>query len=376
MGAVALVVALASPAAALAPEGRPSTSPSPATTVPAASPRAWILVDAGTGAVLDAGNDRQALPPASLTKLLTALIATSALRPTDTMNVSLRAAGEPASKINMKPGQVWTFEDALYSMLLSSANDAAVAVAERTAGSLEAFAAAMQVAAAQLGLQDHPLLQDPTGLDNSFSVNGGNLLSARDIAIVARAVLAQPLLAQVVSTPVYRFVGPDGVQHRLGNHNQLLKSYPGAIGMKTGYTAKSGEDLIAAARRGNRTLIAVVLGAPSVWRDSGRLLDEGFALPPGTAGTGDRLPPVHLPGVPVLPATARVAGTTLPVQATVLVLPRHRSLVDEQGMILVLGLVAAAAAVAVRRRQVTVRRRRRRRLAQREEIATQWGSLR
>jgi D-alanyl-D-alanine carboxypeptidase (penicillin-binding protein 5/6) len=231
----------------------------------------------------------------------------------------------------------------------------------------------MQLGAAQLGLQDDPILQDPAGLYDSFSVNGGNLLSARDLAIIARAVLAQPLLAQVVSTPVYDFVGPDGVHHRLGNHNLMLKTYPGAIGMKTGYTSKAGEDLIAAARRNGRTLIAVVLGAPNLWQDAGGLLDEGFAMAPGAVGTGDRLPPVRLPGQS-LPSTAHVAAAAIPVQATVIAVPRSRSRVGEEAAV-ALGL-AAAAAVGVRRRQITVRRRRRQRLAARQEMAAQWGSLR
>ncbi len=350
------VLLFASPAAAAAGGSGPTTSGAAPS-----RPRAWILVDADRGTVLDAGDDRVPLPPASLTKLLTALIAVTRLQPSDTLTVSARAAGEPASKINMQVGQTWKFQDALYALLLSSANDAAVAIAERVGGGLDQFAATMQQAAQQMGLQDGPVLEDPAGLDDNFSVDGGNRLSARDIAIIARGVLAQPLLAQVVSTPVYRFLGPDGVEHRLTNHNTLLRTYPGAIGMKTGYTAKSGEDLVAAAQRGGRTMIAVVMGAPNLWVDAADLLDEGFASPATASGTGDVLPPIRLPGTPAAAPRARVAAAG-PLHPVTLIPIRHGRGGSLTGPLLV-GLAMSVGAVLVRRRQIAVRRRRRQRLA-------------
>ena len=351
---VGLLGLLASPATALTP------SPSP----PVARPKAWILVDADRGVVLDAGNERAPLPPASLTKLLTALIAASKLKPADTLPVSARAAGEPAAKINMKEGQVWTFQDALYSLLLSSANDAAAAIAERVSGSLEAFSDQMQTAAGQLHLEDSPILHDPAGLDDNFSVDGGNLVSARDLAIVMRSVIAQPLLAQVDATPVYEFVGPDGIHHRLGNHNQLLRTYPGTIGGKTGYTSKSGEDLAAAATRNGRTMVTIVLGAPNLWRNTTDLLDEGFASPPTATGTGDVLPPVATlvdapppsavatTAPPVIEPTVRTAG----LAANHHIAPASRA---EELAVLASAAGLIVVAFAARRRQVMSRRRRR-----------------
>lgn len=325
----------------------------------AAKPRAWILVDDSTGVVLSAGNDRQPLPPASLTKLLTALIAVGRLQPTDTMTVSPIAAAEPASKIGMKVGQVWTFQNALYSLLLASANDAAVAIAERVGGSLSGFAELMAQTGQQLGLQDHPVLHDPAGLDDGTAVDGGNLLSARDLAIVSRAVLAEPLLAQVVATPQYDFTGPDGVQHELRNHNILLETYQGTIGMKTGYTVKAGEDLIAAARRNGRTLIAIVMGAPSLWNDATSLLNQGFAMP-ATAeaiGIGDTLPAVVVPGVTADGVgVAEVARSNDDRAGT-----KHHGGWQPPILLLVLIVAAAGVAVALRRHQVMGRRRSRRR---------------
>jgi len=377
------IAVAAAPAAALGPRGQGAPGKTTTTGLPASTaapgavprPRAWILVDADRGTVLDAGNDREPMPPASLTKLLTALVASDRLAPADTVPVTDRAAGEPASKINMKAGQVWPFRDALYALLLSSANDAAAAVGERVGGTLEAFATQMQEAGTELGLADNPVLRDPAGLDDNFSVDGGNLLSARDVAIVARAVLSQPLLAQVVSTPVYTFTGPDGVRHRLGNHNLLLTSYPGAIGEKTGYTRKSGEDLVAAARRDGRTLIAVVLGAPSVWRNASDLLDQGFAMPAGAPGTGDTLPAVHLPGSP--PPTSPVAGATASTggdpatSGSPAPHHRHRSSGTTAETVGLVVIGTTAIAVGARRRQVMRRRRRRIRAA-----APSWVDIR
>lgn len=366
LGLLGLLAAPATAARQTGP-GAPTASGT-ATTAAVGRPRAWILVDADRGVVLDAGNERTPLPPASLTKLLTALIAASKLKPDDTLPVSARAAGEPAAKINMKEGQVWTFQDALYSLLLSSANDAAAAIAEKVSGSLEAFSTEMATAAVQLQLQDNPVLRDPAGLDDNFSVDGGNLVSARDLAIVMRNVMSQPFLAQVDGTPVYQFVGPDGVHHRLGNHNQLLRTYPGAIGGKTGYTSKSGEDLAAAATRNGRTMITIVLGAPNLWRNTTDLLDEGFASSPAAPGTGDVLPPLHPfvadpPPAPVITAPPPVMGPTVKTAG----LAPHHHLVpgSRPEELAVLGSLFGLlfVAFAARRRQISNRRRHR--LAQR-----------
>ncbi|MHB8465313.1 MAG: D-alanyl-D-alanine carboxypeptidase family protein [Acidimicrobiales bacterium] len=314
---------------------------------PPAQPRAWIIVDATSGAVLGAHDERTAMPPASLTKLLTALIAVDHLSPADTLTVSDRAAAEPATKISMRPGQVWTFQDALYALLLSSANDAAAAIGERLGGSLEGFSRQMQQAGAVLGLADRPVLADPAGLDDSFSVDGGNLLSARDLAIIARAVLGQPLLAQVTATRVYQFVGPDGAHHRLGNHNLLLSRYPGALGLKTGYTRKAGENLVAAAQRGGRTIITVVLGAPNLYADTSSLLDRGFATP---SGAGDVLPPVHSLGGPTPVAAAAAAPVTAPTRQGA-----DNRIILAAGTVMLTGSVL----ISAQRRRVAVRRRRR-----------------
>ena len=298
----------------------PGATTTPTTAAPLPPPKAWILVDADTGRVIDAGNDHASLPPASLTKVITAL-ATSRLAPATGVPVSDRAAAAPADKLFMKAGQVWTADEMMHALLISSANDAAVALAEKVGGTLEGFGAVFTETAAGLGLVDHPVLVDPAGLDGPEGLAGGNLISARDLAIAGRALLAVPALSAIVATPVYYFDGPDGVNHRLTNHNRrFLTSYAGAIGLKTGYTRRAGTCLMAAARVGGRTMLAVVLMSPNPTLQAAQLLDKGFATPVAGEPAADQLPAVNLSflgsssatgPVPTSPA-ASVSGAVLP----------------------------------------------------------------
>ncbi len=283
-----------------------------------------MLVDVDTGNVLAATNDRTPLPPASLTKVITALAAIENLPADAQVPISPRAAFMPADKLGMKPFTIWTFDQMIHALLLSSANDAAVALAEKAGGSVEGFQHMFALTAADLGMADNPVLNDPAGLDGPDGVEGGNLVSARDLAIAARALLAQPVLAGIAATPVFYFDGPDGIHHRLTSHNRyFLTTYPGAIGVKTGYTHRAGYCLIAAARLGGRTMMAVVLHGNNPTQTAEDLLDKGFFTPVETEPVADRLPVVHLG-----PATA---PTTLPPSTTstapaVAALPTHARL--------------------------------------------------
>ena len=271
----------------------------------AAAPASWVVVDADTGAVLDEANARTPLPPASLTKVFTALAVVRALPPSSTVTVSTRAAGIPFGWM-MRAGEQWPVDEALTALLLASANDAAMALAEQVSGSAEAFAPTLEATAVALGARDHPVLRDPAGLDGRYGVGGGNLVSAADLAIAARAVMAEPRLASVVGLRERALAGPDGAPRRLANHNKLLSSYPGAVGMKTGYTRRAGHCLIAVARREGRTLVAVVMGAPRVYETAAALLDRGFALPATPAL--DRVPPPTWPLAPLPAVEGRAHG--------------------------------------------------------------------
>jgi D-alanyl-D-alanine carboxypeptidase (penicillin-binding protein 5/6) len=292
--AVVALLLVASVAFGVAPAG--AAPPSPTTTAAPPAPKAFVLVDADTGNVIDAGNDRTALPPASLTKVITALAASS-LPPDTGVTVSDRAAAAPADKMSLKSGQVWTADELFHALLLASANDAAISLAEQVGGTVEGFQPVFARTALGLGMADNPVLMDPAGLDGPDGVEGGNLVSARDLAIAGRALLQVPYLAAIVATPVYYFQGPDNVRHRLTNHNKLfLTTYAGAVGIKTGYTKRAGACLMAAARVGGRTMLAVVLASANPTATAAGLLDKGFATPVAAESTTDQLPAVSAPG--------------------------------------------------------------------------------
>ena len=143
---------------------------------------------------------------------------------------------QPENKINMKEGEVWKLNDALHSLLMSSANDAAFAIAERTSGTVEQFAKDADATARRLGARD-TTFGDPAGLDDRNSFAGGTQMSAYDLAIVARNVLTVPEIANPAKLISYDFTDPAGAGRHLTNHNDgFLTTYPGATGLKTGFT--------------------------------------------------------------------------------------------------------------------------------------------
>ncbi|MDQ6616368.1 MAG: serine hydrolase [Actinomycetota bacterium] len=376
MVVVAWAVALGATPARAAPAAPVTTAPAPPP-----PPKAWILVDGDTGKVIDAGNSRAPLPPASLTKVITALTASN-LRADTPVTVSDRAAAAPADKLMLKSGQVWTADEMLRALLLSSANDAAIALAERVGGTVEGFQPIFARTALGLGMADSPLLMDPSGLDGPDGVDGGNLVSARDLAIAGRALLAVPSLAGIVATPVYYFDGPDKVHHRLTNHNKLfLTTYTGGIGIKTGYTKRAGGCVMAAAQVGGRTMLAVVLASANPTAAAKLLLDKGFATPVSAETPIDQLPAVNLaaldpaasapsasavpagPGSPTAPAPTLASPTApSPVPSPV---PAAPAATGSPPLSWLLAAVSALALVlggiGLRRRQLRRRRRQRRR---------------
>ena len=231
-----------------------AADPATTTTQPIPPPAAFIVVDGATGAVLAGSNEHVRRPPASISKLMTALVVRDRLEDGTPIHVSPAAAAMPARKLNIQAGQTWKEGDLLRAMLLCSCNDVARALAEASGGSVGGFGQLARAEATKLGTVDAPVLQDPAGLDDEFSVGGGNRISAYDMAILARAFLSDPTLAAIVVKPSHRWLGPDGVVHEVANHNRLLGSYPGAIGVKTGYTKRAGATLVAAARRNGDSL--------------------------------------------------------------------------------------------------------------------------
>jgi D-alanyl-D-alanine carboxypeptidase len=271
-----------------------------------------MLVDVNTGREIFGEHEHELLRPASLSKLLTALIASDWLRPTTLVRVSARAAGVAPDKLGMKTGQRWPLSITLHALLISSSNDAAYALAEQVGGSIERFATQMSAVAGRLGMSDHPVLRDPAGLDGKEGAGGGNLMSAWDVAIAARALMANAGLASIVRLTTYRFTGPDGIVYQLASHNRsFLNSYPGAIGVKTGYTDPAGVCVAEEAVRGARAMLAIVMNGVAPDQTATLLLDRGFATPARAESRLALLPALRSPR-PVLAAPVRAVPVRPP----------------------------------------------------------------
>ena len=225
------------------------------------SPAAWILTDRTTGQALLEHRADARRRPASTTKMLTALVAVRRLPPGATVPISARASAVTPTEAGARAGEVWSLPDALHGLLLPSGNDIAYAIAERVAGTVEAFGSEMQSLSVELGLSTASTWRDPAGLDFSAAVGGGNWSTARDLARLGRAVVDDPVLAGVVRTRTYTYKGGYGVPRTVTNTNGLLARDATVYGVKTGTTAAAGPCLVAAAGRNGRQVVSVVLGA-------------------------------------------------------------------------------------------------------------------
>ncbi len=237
------------------------------------SAQSAILIKADTGEVLFKQNEAARLPMASTTKIMTALVAVESLPLNTPVTVSAEAVGVEGSSIYLTEGETLTLEALLYALMLESANDAAVAIAIAVSGSVDAFAERMNQRAAELGLQGTHFV-NPHGLDDPE-----HYTTAHELAIITKEALKHEALVTIMSTQRKTIPHQESSTVRLLlNHNRLLKSYDGAIGVKTGFTKKSGRCLVSAAKRGDVTLIAVTINAPDDWRDHTAMLDYGFSL--------------------------------------------------------------------------------------------------
>ncbi len=241
--------------------------------LPAVYAKGAILMNGRTGEVYFERNADARLPMASTTKIMTALVAAERL-PLDTViTVDRAAVGVEGSSVYLYAGETLTLEALLYALLLESANDAAVAIAYGVAGGVSEFAELMNEKARALGLTDTHF-ENPHGLDAEE-----HYTTARDLARIASAALAVDALRTIVST--YKRTIPqentDGVR-LLVNHNRLLRSYEGCIGVKTGYTRKSGRCLVSAADRAGLLLVAVTLSSQNDWREHAEMLDFGYSM--------------------------------------------------------------------------------------------------
>jgi D-alanyl-D-alanine carboxypeptidase len=239
-----------------------------------AQAEALLVIEADTGRVLQADNATYPWYPASVTKIMTAYVTLKAVKEgrltlEQTLTVSPVAASQSPSKMGFKPGTQVTVENALAMMMVKSANDMAVVLAEGVGGSIDGFSAQMNQTAQRLGMTQTTYV-NPNGLPAD-----GQVTSARDLAILARAVIRDlPEYEYFMHIPAIRFG-----RRVTNNFNKLIGRYPGADGFKTGFICASGYNLVASATRNGKRLIAVVLGSSSGQMRAVRaaqILERGF----------------------------------------------------------------------------------------------------
>lgn len=235
------------------------------------SAKSAVLIDASTGKILFAKNESSKMPMASTTKIMTALLTLESGGLDKEFTVDSSAIMVEGSSMGLKKNDIVTKRILAYGMMLPSGNDAANAGAVAVAGSIDKFVDMMNKKAAKLGLSNTSF-ETPSGLDgeNHYS-------TALDMARLARFAISNTDFLKICSTRVAKLkYGNPPYTRYLSNHNRLLKEYKGAIGVKTGFTKKSGRCLVSAAERDGVTLIAVTLNAPSDWSDHNKLLNFGF----------------------------------------------------------------------------------------------------
>lgn len=238
-----------------------------------------LLMEPESGQVIFAANENERRPVASVTKIMTILLAMEALESgrvsmEDSVTVSKNAASMGGTQILLDVGETQSFEILLKSMIVGSANDAAVAIAEHLYGSVEQFVAKMNERAAELGMSDTHFV-NCTGLPAE-----GHYTTARDVAIMASELIRHPTYFDYSTIWMDEVEHPDGRVTSLTNTNRLTQLYEGCDGVKTGSTSEAGYCMAATAKRGDMRLIAVVLGSETGkirFDQAAKLLDHGFA---------------------------------------------------------------------------------------------------
>ena len=227
--------------------------------------RAYVL-DGVSGRVLyeKAPHERSLI--ASTTKIMTALIVCEQCNVLDRMRIPKEAVGIEGSSMYLKEGEVLTLQELLYGLMLSSGNDAAVALAIYCGGTVEGFAELMNDKARNLGLKGTHF-ENPNGLDSP-----GHYSTARDLAVLAAYAMENPVFAKTVSTKSMK-IG----ERYLTNHNKLLWRVEGADGVKTGFTKAAGRILVSSAVRNGRRIVAVTIDDPNDWQDHETFLEDGFS---------------------------------------------------------------------------------------------------
>lgn len=244
---------------------------------PQVSAKAAFIYDITTDTVLYDKNGRERLPVASLVKVMTAIVALESKSPTTLVRVSPNAATTGENSMGISSGERYTLEELLYGLVLHSGNDAAVAIAESTAATVDDFTKLMNQKAKILGLTD-TYFANPSGLEDEKD-GSQEYSTAYDLAIISKHALTLPTFSKVAATVEYEI--PYSSDHKylyFYNQTNLLTSYPGVKGVKTGYTPSAGLCLITYVENGGHKLIGVILNSESRREEMKELLNYSFAL--------------------------------------------------------------------------------------------------
>ena len=241
-----------------------------------------ILICADSGTVLYEKDPDRQMAIASITKIMTAVIALEYAEQDDMEIRFTREMTAEGSSLCLKEGEVLTLSELTAGMMCVSGNDAANAVAIGIAGSLEGFAELMNEKARSLGMSNTHFVT-PSGLDHEEHYS-----TARDMAVLCSYAMTNQRFVSIVSEKelTVSYISPKGKTQRCANHNRLLSEYEGCLGIKTGYTKKAGRTLTSCAERDGVRLIAVTLSAPDDWNDHRKLLDYGFSVTEGIKAAG------------------------------------------------------------------------------------------
>ncbi|MDA8352031.1 MAG: D-alanyl-D-alanine carboxypeptidase [Firmicutes bacterium] len=273
------------------------------------SARAAAIIDVNSGRLLYEKKADQQMRIASITKIMTAIIAIENGDLEEKVTIGPQAVGVEGSSIYLKQGEKIPLEHLLYGLMLRSGNDAAVAIAEHIGGSVEGFVFKMNEKAQYLGMQNTHF-ENPHGLDAAEHYS-----TAADMARLTAYALKNPVFNKIVSTQVKTVPWPEEKWHRKWyNKNKMLRLYPGADGVKTGYTKRSKRTLVASATRDGRQIATVTLNAPDDWDDSMKMLEFGFRYfePVKLVQKGEELAPVPKSKDPQLSVVA-VRSFTYPL---------------------------------------------------------------
>ena len=234
------------------------------------SAKAYVVIEQSTNTVIYSKNPDLKLKPASTTKILTGICALENGNLNDKVVISDNAAYEEGSSLYLEPGDSVSLENLIYGLMLNSGNDAAVAISEYISKSEEEFSKLMNKKAKEIGAKNSNF-ENPHGLDSD-----NHYTTAYDLALITSYALNSDKFSKIVSTKSKVIKEDGGFIRYLSNHNKMLRTYEGCIGVKTGFTKKSGRTLVTAAKKDGVKLIAVTLNAPDDWNDHKKLLDEGF----------------------------------------------------------------------------------------------------